>query len=299
MSSSMLDLNLLHPLHSDIAFEHRIFPDGQVNISLDIEKTDVAEKEIRIITRISSANDLLVALYAADVLSYNGCRATDLYISYLTTARMDRVMTNGEPFSLRIISNILNTAGFRRVIIFDPHSNVSTALIDRSYAINNKTFVAAAVEKILAANPAIKRDGLMLISPDAGALKKIYDVSEYLGNMPVVECNKSRDIVTGKLKGFTVFADDLSGKTCLMVDDILDGGGTFSGIAKELKRLNAAKVFAVVSHGIFSKGFYIENVEEIHTTNSYRNWSGLPGHIQVIDCEKFLVTNAKEQLPFL
>ena len=295
----MLTLNLIDPLRSDISFQSKVFPDGQINLVIDTAQNDFTGKEVRIVTRLSHANDLLLCLYALDVLKYNGASETDLYVTYLTTARMDRVMTNGEPFSLRVIARILNGTGFRRIIIFDPHSPVSTALIERCYAINNKQFVAAALDKLLQTHPQISREDLLLISPDAGALKKIYDVSEYLWNMPVIECNKSRDVETGKLKSFTVFSGDLKGKTCLMVDDILDGGGTFAGIASVLKERNAAHIFAIVSHAIFSKGFYIDEVEEIYATDSYRYWPELPDHIHILPVEPFLLSESREQLPFL
>ena len=58
---------------------------------------------------------------------------------------MDRVMLDGEPFSLKVVAALLNQANFKKVKIFDPHSGVSTALIDRSYAISNHEFVADAL----------------------------------------------------------------------------------------------------------------------------------------------------------
>ena len=89
--------------------------------------------------------------------------------------------------------------------------------------------------------------------------------------MPVVECGKSRDVKTGKLSRFKVYEEDLEGKTCLVVDDICDGGGTFLGLAKELKKKNAGDLILVVSHGIFSRGFeeLLSLYTEIFTTDSF------------------------------
>jgi ribose-phosphate pyrophosphokinase len=88
----------------------------------------------------------------------------------------------------------------------------------------------------------------------------------------VVECSKSRDVKTGKLTGFKVYAEDLEGKDCLIVDDICDGGGTFIGLAGELKKKNAGNLYLAVTHGIFSKGF--EELEKcfdkIFTTDSFK-----------------------------
>ena len=89
----------------------------------------------------------------------------------------------------------------------------------------------------------------------------------------MIECSKSRDVKTGKLKGFKVYADDLQGKDCLIVDDICDGGGTFMGLAEELKNKNAGNLYLAVSHGIFSKGFdhLAEHFTKIFTTDSFQN----------------------------
>ena len=97
-------------------------------------------------------------------------------------------------------------------------------------------------------------DDYYLIAPDGGALKKIYKTAQFLGGVKVIECGKTRDVNTGVLSGFKVYADDLDGKTCVVVDDISDGGGTFIGLGEELKKKNAGKLLLVVTHGIFSKG---------------------------------------------
>ena len=251
----MLTLNLLDPAASDIAFERFTFPDGQPHLRIRPERLPDNRDNCRIITRIANSDDLLVALLAQQTLSTSGVERIHLVISYLLGARMDRVMTTGEPFSLRVIANIINMAGFHRVTVFDPHSNVSTALLDRSYAIDNIQFVRDAIQADQARYPA---DAWCLVSPDAGALKKVHEVAQVIG--------------TGKLSGFKVFADDLGGKTCYIADDICDGGGTFTGIAEALKTHNAGRIVLIVSHGIFSKGFSLAGIDAIYTTDSYRTF---------------------------
>ncbi|MGY0040936.1 phosphoribosyltransferase family protein [Pedobacter sp. NJ-S-72] len=59
-------------------------------------------------------------------------------------------------------------------------------------------------------------------------------------------CNKVRDVSNGKIKQITVDQDDLGGKDCFIIDDICDGGATFIGVAKELKKRNAGKVSLIV-----------------------------------------------------
>jgi ribose-phosphate pyrophosphokinase len=270
----MKTLNFIDPAQSDIPFKSMIFPDGQPHLKLEMTAVrDMDRKEpLRILTRISSAADLLFALFAKNTLDYLEFESVSLDISYLLAARMDRVMLEGEPFSLKVIAGILNAAGFRKIRIFDPHSEVSTAMIERSYTVTNHAFVRDAIADYLAGH---KPEAYCLVSPDAGALKKIHKLAEYLGIRDVVECMKERDLKTGALSGFKTTADDLGGKTCIIVDDICDGGGTFAGTAKMLREKGAAHIVLIVSHGIFSKGVNIDSVDAIYTTDSYRCVEGI------------------------
>ena len=124
-----------------------------------------------------------------------------------------------------------------------------------------------------------------MVSPDGGALKKIYKLSEALGGLEVLECSKSRDVKTGALSGFKVYADHLQGRDCLIVDDICDGGGTFVGLAEQLRAHGAGKLYLAVSHGIFSKGFEgLKAVfERVFTTDSFRSWEEAVGRLRVLN----------------
>ncbi|MFN0082643.1 MAG: phosphoribosyltransferase family protein, partial [Ferruginibacter sp.] len=183
----------------------------------------------------------------------------------LPAARQDRLMINGEPLSVKVYADIINAFGFKKVMVFDAHSEVTPALLNNCEAITNDHFIKQVIDEI--------GTNLKLISPDGGALKKIYKLSEVLGGIDVVECSKSRDVKTGKLKEFKVYDDDLAEYDCIIVDDICDGGGTFLGLAEELKKKNAGKLYLAVSHGIFSKGFEeLDRVfEKIFCTNSVKN----------------------------
>ncbi len=176
-------------------------------------------------------------------------------------------MIPGEPLSVKVYADILNAMNLNKVTVFDAHSEVTPALVNNCEVIPNHKFIAEVLKTI--------GNNVKLISPDGGALKKIYKVSEFLGGIDVVECSKSRDVKTGKLSGFKVYNDDLQGSDCLIVDDICDGGGTFIGLAKELKKKNAGKLFLAVSHGIFNKGFEdLKCFDGIFTTDSFKDFEG-------------------------
>ena len=194
-------------------------------------------------------------------------KVIDLFIPYFPAARQDRVMIKGESLSVKVYADIINTLQLNKVFVFDAHSEVTPALVNNCEVIPNHTFIQQVLNVI--------GENVKLISPDGGALKKIYKVSEFLGGVDVVECSKSRDVKTGKLSGFKVYEDDLNGMDCLIVDDICDGGGTFVGLAEELKKKNAGKLYLAVSHGIFNKGFEVlDCFDAIFTTNSVKDFEG-------------------------
>lgn len=270
----MNTFDLIYPDKSVIPYKAMIFPDGQPHIKMDMKKAGAIDKKapLRIFTRLNNANDLLTALFVKNTLDYLEFEHIEIHISYLLAARMDRVMLDGEPFSLKVVAAILNQAIFKKVNIFDPHSEVSTALIDRSYAVSNHEFVADALADYASTHPG---EAPCLVSPDGGALKKIHKLAQFLGIGNVVECMKERDVKTGALTNFKMTTTELHGQTCFIVDDICDGGGTFAGTAKMLKEKGAGKVNLIVSHGIFSCGPVIEFIDSIYTTDSYRQVEGV------------------------
>ncbi|MEM9822062.1 MAG: ribose-phosphate diphosphokinase, partial [Bacteroidota bacterium] len=248
------------PFGPSIAFEHFTFNGGEPHIKIK-EQLSAAD-EIKICTRIRSFNDLGLLLLAADALRRMGVKTLHLLLPYFPAARQDRVMLPGEALSVKLYADLINAYEFREVTILDPHSAVTAALLERVSVINNHELV----EKAIGNN-----QDYLLIAPDGGALKKIYPLSKHLGGKAVIECSKHRDVHTGALSGFVVHAKDLQQKTCVIVDDICDGGGTFVGLAKKLKEKNAGNLILVVSHGIFSKGFELlsQYFSAIYSSDSF------------------------------
>ena len=261
----MLNLNpSFTPLGENNLIEYKsfLFAGGEPHIKIS-NNFDVATP-VTITQRINSFNDLGMICITVDALRRMGVKEIELFIPYFPAARQDRVMISGEPLSVKVYADIINAMALASVTVFDPHSEVTPALLNNCITVSNHDFIRQVIAKIGAE--------VKLISPDGGALKKIYKVSEFLGGTEVVECSKSRDVKTGKLSGFKVYAEDLAGADCLIVDDICDGGGTFIGLAEALKTKNAGRLYLAISHGIFSKGFdeLGKYFEEIFTTDSIK-----------------------------
>mgnify|MGYP000116543193 FL=1 len=263
----------------EIIFQNFTFSGGEPHIKIE-PNFDINQK-ITITQRLNSFNDLGLLCIAVDALRRIGVNDMELFIPYFPAARQDRVMIKGEPLSVKVYADIINGMEFNKVYVFDAHSEVTPALVNNCEVIPNHTFIDAVTKSI--------GNDVKLISPDGGALKKIYKVSEFLGGVEVVECSKSRDVKTGRLSGFKVYNDDLQGADCLIVDDICDGGGTFVGLAEELKNKNAGKLYLAVSHGIFNKGFTVlDCFEKIFTTNSFKDFEG--EIVEVIQLEDGLLS---------
>ena len=261
----------------EIKFQSFTFSGGEPHIKINPD-FDTTQK-VTITHRLNSFNDLGLLCITVDALRRMDVKIIDLFIPYFPAARQDRVMIPGEPLSVKVYADIINAMQLNKVFVFDAHSEVTPALLNNSTVIPNYTFIKEVLNVI--------GENVKLISPDGGALKKIYKVSEFLGGVDVVECSKSRDVKTGKLSGFKVYDDDLNGIDCLIVDDICDGGGTFVGLAEELKKKNAGKLYLAVSHGIFNKGFEVLNCfDKIFTTNSVKDFEG--ESVQVIKLDQLI-----------
>ncbi len=249
--------------NNSIAHQSFLFAGGEPHIKISDDFNQ--DEPVTITQRINSFNDLGLICITVDALKRMGIKEIHLYIPYFPAARQDRVMIPGEPLSVKVYADIINALALASITVFDPHSEVTPALLNNCITISNHEFIKKVIDKI--------GTDLKLISPDGGALKKIYKVSEFLGGAEVVECSKSRDVKTGRLSGFKVYAEDLGGADCLIVDDICDGGGTFNGLAEALKAKNAGKLYLAISHGIFSKGFddLSKYFEQIFTTDSIKS----------------------------
>lgn len=168
-----------------------------------------------------------------------------LYCYYLPFSRQDRITDLSEPFSLKVICDLINSMQFNKVITLDNHSDVSSALLHNNIDLDSVEFI----QKVLD-NSSYQT----ICSPDAGALKKTYKLlSKLEGDYDLIRADKVRDLKTGEISNTTIYGE-CKHKDILIVDDICDGGRTYIELAKALFDNGANKVGLLVSHGIFSRG---------------------------------------------
>jgi ribose-phosphate pyrophosphokinase len=233
-----------------IAYEHFFFGGGEQHIKLNQRDiTDTCSATIWL--HYSQDSDIWKLALIVDALRRVNVNILHLKIPYFPAARQDRVCVQGEPLTVKVFADFINAMNFSKVTIFDPHSDVTPALINNVDVVDNVEFVCKVLgEMNYRGNDSTKS---VLISPDAGSNKKVANVAKHIYNtcmsvIPVVRADKLRDVATGQIIETTVYADDLTGKDCYIIDDICSKGGTFCALAKVLKDKGASKVYLVVSH---------------------------------------------------
>jgi O-acetyl-ADP-ribose deacetylase len=267
----IIDLNSVD--RSEISYRQFHFPDGQPHIEFDANALREASQggQIHLVVAIKSGNDLLTIALAIDAIqsALDGLEVElVLNVSFMLGARMDRSIAPGQPATLACISAMLNAAVASRATIrvLDPHSPVTLSLLPNATAMHPDALIAFALNEIRR----IEGSDPVVVIPDAGAVTRTKDILQRLNAInDVARCTKVRDSQTGKLSGFQLAAGDVDGRAAVIIDDICDGGGTFSGVANVLREHGASRVFLCVTHGVFSKGIAIAGIERIYATDSY------------------------------
>ena len=159
-----------------------------------------------------------------------------LEMPYIPHARMDRVKSDEDVFTLKYFCEVINSLNFKVVHVRDAHSNVSLALLNNVVDEGVRGYVVAAAKESGAE---------ALFFPDEGAMKRY---SEHFA-VPYAFGMKKRDWETGKILGLDIInAENIKDKNVLIVDDICSRGGTFFYAAKALKAAGAKSVSLYVTH---------------------------------------------------
>ena len=274
-------------------------PDGDVSLGVKITTFPDGQRDLRIVNlpvhdtaridaRLRNFSDLDLLIMAKRSLDDLGVKEVDLKCPYLPGARSDRRFgKGGTRYLAEVVAPIINALGFRVVVVWDPHSDVAENVVAKMAKVPFHEVFAGRLSRF---------DHPMLASPDAGATKKVYDVASATGITSVLLCSKHRDVATGKITGTHVPGTDHSGDI-VVCDDIVDGGRTFTELAKAARAsAPSARLHLVVTHGIFSSAPLFDELtraySSITTTNSFRDLTEVERtvardngcELEVVDC---------------
>ena len=280
-------INLINKDKGDIVYDIINFSDGEKHIKFI---TEINRKDsIKVICRITSMDELFILMQVGDILNRMEVEWA-LVITYLMGMRMDRVMSFNEAFSLKIVAKTINDMHPDAVFVVEPHSDRTLKLINNSTPLMNHFAEAAMTDP---------EHNYMIVFPDAGAKLRYGEALE--NKVPMMTCHKKREPATGKLSGFGIDNPEVLNEypecnAFFVIDDLCDGGGTFCGIADQLKELRPDfhRTLAI-THAVAARGIYkvMDYYNDLFITNSYADWgndqfvASNSDRIFVLDTEKY------------
>ena len=219
------------------------FSDGEIYIEIH---ENIRGNSIFIIQSISSpANDnLMELLLCIDALKRSSAKNITAVIPYFGYARQDRKVVPRTSISAKMVSNLITKAGADRVVTLDLHSGQIQGFFD--IPVDNLFATPIFARHI---KKRIKTNNLICVAPDVGGTARARALGKML-NVGLAIVDKRRPS-PGKSEVMNVIGN-VNNKTCIIVDDIIDSGGTIVNAAKILKKKGAKDVHVYVSHGVLS-----------------------------------------------
>ncbi len=193
------------------------------------------------------ANDnLMELLVALDALRRASARRVTAVIPYYGYARQDRKSGSRTPISAKLVANLITTAGANRVLTIDLHAGQIQGFFD----IPTDNLFA---QPVLAKSISERYNGqpMTIVSPDVGGVVRARSLAKRLdGDLAIIDKRRERAGVSEVMN----IIGDVKGQVCILIDDIVDSGGTLCNAAEALMKAGAKSVAAYISHGVLSGG---------------------------------------------
>ncbi|MFZ5748560.1 MAG: ribose-phosphate pyrophosphokinase [Pseudomonadota bacterium] len=194
------------------------------------------------------ANDnLMELLIIIDALRRASARRITAVLPYFGYARQDRKPGPRTPISAKLVANLITTAGANRVLSVDLHAGQIQGFFDIP---TDNLFAAPVISADVQSRFPDKR--LMVVSPDVGGVVRARALAKRLDNAPLAIVDKRRER-PGESEVMNIIGD-VSGRFCILIDDIVDSAGTLCNAAAALKAAGAEEVVAYCTHGVLSGG---------------------------------------------
>jgi ribose-phosphate pyrophosphokinase len=199
------------------------------------------------------ANDnLMELLILIDALKRASARRITAVMPYFGYARQDRKPGPRTPISAKLVANIIERAGASRVLTLDLHAGQIQGFFDIP---TDNLFAAPVMVRDIKDRHDLS--DIMIVSPDVGGVVRARALAKRI-NAPIAICDKQRRRA-GEIESMTVIGD-VEGHRCILVDDIIDSGGTLCNAADVLMKAGAKEVMAYITHGVLS-GSAVERIE--------------------------------------
>ena len=280
-SNKVLSKNIAKYLKSKLVNSSiRKFSDGEIYVEIN---ENIRGNSIFIIQSISSpANDnLMELLLCIDALKRSSAKNITAVIPYFGYARQDRKVVPRTSISAKLVSNLITKAGADRVVTVDLHAGQIQGFFD--IPVDNLFATPIFARHI---KKKIKSKKIICVAPDVGGTERARALGKLL-NVGLAIVDKRRP-KPGQSQVMNVIGD-VKDKTCVIVDDIIDSGGTIVNAAKALKARGAKEVYVYITHGVLSgeavkkiKSSVIKNlvitdtINNVEKTKNVKNIEVLP-----------------------
>jgi ribose-phosphate pyrophosphokinase len=266
------------------------FSDGEVKLLIDdnvrgedcfiIQPTSRSICDENDVPYCGSVNDNLMELFIlTDAIKRGSAKSVNLVIPYFGYQRQDRKDYSRAPISAAVVARFIETLNVNRVMMFDLHAGQIAGFFSNNCPVDNlyaEPYFIKYIKKH-------ELDNLVFVAPDAGAMKTNYRVAQKFG-VPTCSIFKNR---TNGIIDHMMLIGDVEGKNVIMIDDMIDTGGTICKAANLLKENGAKSIYIFVTHGLFS-GNALENIEKsaidkVVVTNTVPNKPDIFGESTKID----------------
>jgi len=229
----------LTPVKADV----RRFSDDEIFVEV---RENVRGEDMFLIQSTSApANDnLMELLIMIDALRRASARRITAVIPYFGYARQDRKVGPRTPISAKLVANLITEAGANRVLTVDLHAGQIQGFFDIP---TDNLFAMPAIVKDITDN--LKGKDPMVVSPDVGGVVRARALASRL-NTDLAIVDKRRE-KAGQSEVMNIIGD-VEGRACILIDDIVDSGGTLCNAAEALLNNGATEVYAYATHGVLS-----------------------------------------------
>ncbi|MCD1144911.1 ribose-phosphate diphosphokinase [Kocuria sp. LUK] len=190
---------------------------------------------------------IMEQLIMIDSLKRASAKSITVVSPFYPYARQDKKHRGREPISARLISDLYTTAGADRLMSVDLHTAQIQGFfdgpVDHLMAI---PLLAGHVRSV------VDLDNVTVVSPDTGRVRVAEQWTELLGGCPLAFVHKTRDITRPNQATSKEVVGQIEGRTCVLIDDMIDTGGTISGAVQVLKEKGAKDVIIAATHAVFS-----------------------------------------------
>jgi ribose-phosphate pyrophosphokinase len=218
-------------------------------------------------------DNLMELLICIDALRRASAKRITAVIPYFGYARQDRKPGPRTPISAKLVANLITVAGASRVLTMDLHAGQIQGFFDIP---TDNLFASPVIAADIQAR--LDLDKLTVVSPDVGGVVRARSLAKRLNNAPLAIVDKRRE-KAGESEVMNIIGD-VDGRSCILIDDIVDSAGTLCNAAAALKQQGATEVAAYCSHGVLSGGaearVAASELNELVVTDSIASTDGEP-----------------------